>query len=51
VKVNKKISLIQAAQFMTMAGVVPIEWHAYGPRALMTQKGRINAKIRARRKK
>lgn len=37
-----------AALSMAMTGEAS-NLHAYGPRALMTKKGKINAKIRARR--
>jgi len=41
---------MQGLMAMVASGFTRIEPHAYGPRALNTKKGKINAKIRARRR-
>lgn len=48
-----KMKSFLAMKGLTMAagGLWAVEPDAYGPRALGTKKGKINAKIRAKRKK
>lgn len=50
IKIDNRIKGFRLGRFVEDYAV-PIRIHDYSPRALGTRKGRINAKIRAKRKR